>query len=117
MIRLSDDAACYLFGQMCEQPLTGSSVSLFPSSVAQKPPQRLVAGVLPHTAERTGLRLSAEPAEPPLQTDVRPAAELQQQAAHAEEPPGGAAAGEPQGSSQMTTPPLEKSHFTPPLLL
>lgn len=71
-------------------------------SSPQEPSQRLVAGVLPHSAERPGLRLSAEPPESPLQTVVGPAAELQQQTAHAQEPPGGAAAGEPQGISEMT---------------
>lgn len=67
-----------------------------------------MAGVLPHAAERAGLRLAAEPAEPPLQTDVRPAAELQQQTALAQEPPGGSAAGEP----QEMTPPTER-HVSP----
>lgn len=71
-------------------------------SAPQEPSQRLVAGVLPHSAERPALWLSAEPPESPLQTVVGPAAELQQQTAHAQEPPGGAAAGEPQGISEMT---------------
>lgn len=78
---------------------------IFCPTVLQKSPQRLVAGVLPHSAERAGLRLPAEPPEPPRKTDVRPAAELRQQAGRAQEPPGGSAAGEPQGGSEMTTPP------------
>ena len=68
----------------------------------QKPPQRPLAGVFPHAAQRARLRLAAEPAEPPLQAGGRPAAQLQQQAAVAEEPPGGSAAGEPQGRTAMT---------------
>lgn len=61
-----------------------------------------MAGVLPHSAERAGLWLPAEPAEPPPQADVGPAGELQQQTADAQEPPAGSAAGEPQGSAQMS---------------
>lgn len=71
----------------------------------QEPPQRLVAGVLPHSAERAGLRLPAEPPEPPLQANIGPAAELQQQTAHSQEPPCGAVAGEQKGSSEMTATP------------
>lgn len=96
----------YIFSGTTSQCLTQHFVCSLP--VPQKPPQRLVAGVLPHPAERAGLQLSAEPAEPPMQTDVRPAAELQQQTVHAQEPPGGSAAREPQGSSEMTAP-LSKS--------
>lgn len=66
-----------------------------------------MAGVLPHAAQRAGLQLPSKPAEPPLQADVRLAAELQQQTVFAQEPPGGSAAGEPQGGSEMTEPPSD----------
>lgn len=68
----------------------------------QTSPQRAVAGVLPHAAQRAGLRLAAQSGEPPLQAGVHPAAELRQQTGHAQEPPGGSAAGESQGGPAMT---------------
>lgn len=62
-----------------------------------------MAGVFPRSAERSRLFLAAEPAAPPGEAELGPAAELQQQQAeHAEEPPAGAAAGAPQGSGQMS---------------
>lgn len=70
-----------------------------------------MAGVFPRAVERARLQLSAEPAEPPPQADDHPAEWVQQQAPHAEEPPGGDAAGEPQTCTPMTTPRLIKSHF------
>lgn len=70
--------------------------------LCQEPPQRLVAGVLPHAAQRAGLQLPAEPGAPVLRTGVDAAAELQQPAAGAQEPADGAAAGAPQDGAQMT---------------
>ncbi len=49
-----------------------------------------MAGLLPHAAERAGLRLSAVSAQPPCATRRRPAAELRQQAAQSEKQTGGA---------------------------
>lgn len=81
---------------MWARPLTSPGLRM------QETPQRPLAGLLPHAAQRAGLQLAAEPAEPPLQDGVRPAGQLQQQDAGSEEQPGGEAAGEPQSSTEMT---------------
>lgn len=60
-----------------------------------------MAGLLPHAAQRVELPLAAEPDTPPPPADSRPAGELRQQAAGAEEPAGDPAAGETQILQQM----------------
>lgn len=67
----------------------------------QEPSQRLLAGVLPRSAEHSGLFLAAVSPESPWKIVVGPAAELLQQTEHAEESSGGPAAGEPQGGSPV----------------
>lgn len=70
-----------------------------------------MAGLVPHTAEYSRLRLAAEPAEPPLPDERRSAGELRQQTTHAQEPAGGAAAGEPQDGAEITDVPRSEKRL------